>query len=58
MSCTASADTCTTYTSAIRTIIFGVVSIAQLIEVTDSAMLGGVPEVMSSNLAVVGHKIF
>ena len=44
--CTALANT---YTSAIRTIFFGVVSIAQLVEVTDSAVLGGVAEVVSSN---------
>ena len=35
--------------------LFGVVSIAQLVEVTDSAVLGGVAEVVSSNPAV-GHK--
>ena len=44
--CTALANT---YISALRTIFFGVVSIAQLVEVTDSAVLGGVAEVMSSN---------
>ena len=33
----------------------GVVSIAQLVEVTDSAVPGGVAEVVSSNLTV-GHK--
>ena len=44
--CTALANT---YISAIRTIFFGVVSIAQLVEVTDSAVLGGVAEVVSSN---------
>ena len=33
----------------LRTIFFGVVSIAQLVEVTDSAVLGGVAEVVSSN---------
>ena len=38
-----------TYISAIRTIFFGVVSIAQLVEVTDSAVLCGVAEVVSSN---------
>ena len=38
-----------TYVSAIRTIFFGVVSMAQLVEVTDSAVLGGVAEVVSSN---------
>ena len=37
------------YISAIRTISFGVVSIAQPVEVTDSAVLGGVAEVVSSN---------
>ena len=40
-----------------RTIFFGVVSIAQLVEVKDSAVLGGVVEVLSSN-PTVGHKIF
>ena len=44
--CTALANT---YVSAIRTIFFGVVSMAQLVEVTDSAVLGGVAEVVSSN---------
>ena len=44
--CTALANT---YISAIRTIFFGVVSMAQLVEVTDSAVLGGVAEVVSSN---------
>ena len=43
--------------SAIRTIFFGVVSMAQLVEVTVSAMLGGVVEVVSSNPALV-IKIF
>ena len=38
-----------TYVSAIRTIFFGVASMAQLVEVTDSAVLGGVAEVVSSN---------
>ena len=52
--CTALADT---YISAIRTIFFGVVTIAQLVEVTDSAVLGGVAEVVSS-IPAVGHKIF
>ena len=52
--CTALADT---YISAIRTIFIGIVSIAQLVEVTDSAMLGGVVEVVSS-IPAVGHKIF
>ena len=49
---TALADT---YISAIRTILFGVVSLAQLVEVADSAVLGGVVEVMSS-IPTVGHK--
>ena len=44
--CTALANT---YVSTIRTIFFGVVSMAQLVEVTDSAVLGGVAEVVSSN---------
>ena len=44
-----------TYISAIRTIFFGVVSIAQLVEVTDSAVLDGVTAVVSSN-PMVGHK--
>ena len=35
----------------------GVVSIAQLVEVTDSAVLDGVVEVVSS-IPAVGHKIF
>ena len=52
--CTALADT---YISAIRTIFFGVVSIAQLVEVADSAMLDGVVEVVSS-IPAVDHKIF
>ena len=53
--CTILADT---YISAIRTIFFGgVVSIAQLVEVTESAVLGGVVEVVSS-IPAVGHKIF
>ena len=38
-----------TYISAIQTIFFGVVSIAQLVQVTDSAVLGGVAEVVSLN---------
>ena len=50
--CTALADT---YISAIRTIFLGVVSIAQLVEVTDSAVLGGVVEVVSS-IPAMGHK--
>ena len=52
MTCTALANT---YISAIRTIFIGVVSTAQLVEVTDSAVLGGVAEVVSSN-PMVGHK--
>ena len=52
--CTALADT---YISAIRIIFTGVVSIVQLVEVTDSAVLGGVVEVVSS-IPAVGHKIF
>ena len=52
--CIALADT---YISSIRTIFFGVVSIAQLVEVTDSAVLGGVVEVVGS-ISAVGHKIF
>ena len=52
--CTTLADT---YISAIRTIFFGVVSTAQLVEVTNSAVLGGVVEVVSS-IPAVGHKIF
>ena len=44
-----------TYISAIRTIFFGIVSIAQLVEVTDRAALGDVAEVVSSN-PTVGHK--
>ena len=40
------------YISAIRTIFFGVISIAQSVEVTDSAVLGGVVEVVSSIPAV------
>ena len=35
--------------------VFWVVSIAQLVEVTDSAVLGGVAEVEISN-STVGHK--
>ena len=52
--CTALADS---YISAIRIIFFGIGSIAQLVEVTDSAVLGDVVEVVSS-IPVVGHKIF
>ena len=51
--CTALAST---YISAIPTIFFWVVSIAQLVEMTDSAVLGGVAEVVSSN-PMVDHKI-
>ena len=36
-----------TYISAVRTIFYGVVSIAHLVEVTDSAVLGDVVEVVS-----------
>ena len=46
-----------TYISAIPTILFGVVSMAQLVEVTVSAKLGGVVEVVSS-ISAVGHKYF
>ena len=52
--CTALADT---YITGMRTIFLGVISIAQLVEVTDSAVLGGVVEVVSS-IPAVGHKIF
>ena len=41
--------------TAIRTIFLGVVSIAQVVEVTDSAVLGGVVEFVSSN-PTMGHK--
>ena len=37
--------------------LFWFISIAQLEEVTDIAVLGGVADVMSSN-PTVGHKIF
>ena len=50
--CTALADT---YINAIRTIFFVVVSIAQLVEVADSAELGDVVEVVSS-IHTVGHE--
>ena len=53
--CTALANT---YISTIRTLFFGVVSIAQLVEVTDSAVLGGVAEVVSSNPTVDDKNIF
>ena len=46
-----------TYINAIRTIFNGVVSIAQLVDVTDSAVLGDVVEVVSS-ITMVGHKFF
>ena len=36
--------------------LFGIVSIAQLVDVTDSAALGGVAKVVSSK-PTVGHKI-
>ena len=51
---TALADTCI---CAIRTVFWGVDSIAQLVEVTDSVVLSGVVEVVISN-PTVGHKIF
>ena len=38
-------------------LLFGVVSIVQLVEVTESALLGGVVEIVSS-IPMVGHKIF
>ena len=38
-------------------IFFGVVSMVQLVEVTDSAVLGGVAEVVSLN-PTLGHEIF
>ena len=43
------------YMSAIRTIFIGVVYIAQLVEVTDSAVQGDLVEVVSS-IPAVGHK--
>ena len=46
-----------TYIRAIQTIFWGVVSIAQLVEVTNSAVLGGVVEGLGS-IPAVGHKIF
>ena len=46
--CTALSNTCT-YISAFRTLLFGLVSIAQFVGVTDSAVLGGIVEVVSSN---------
>ena len=52
MTCTTLAHT---YISAIRTIFLGAVSIAQLVEVADSAVLGGVVEVVNS-IPTVGHK--
>ena len=45
------------YINIYRTIFLGVFSIAQLVEVTDSLMLGGVAEVVSLN-RTVGHKFF
>ena len=53
--CTALADT---YICAIRAIFYGVVSIAQSVEVTDSAVLGGVVEVVSPISAVGPLNIF
>ena len=50
--CTTLADT---YISAMRTIFFVVVPIAQLVEVKDSAVLGVVVEVVHS-IPAVGHK--
>ena len=41
-----------TFISATRIVFIGVVSIAQLVEVTDSAVLEGVVEVVSSNPAL------
>ena len=38
-------------------LLFGVVSIAQLVEVADSAVLGGVVEVVME-IPTVGHNIF
>ena len=55
MTCTALANT---YISATRTIFIGVVLIVQLVEVTDSAVLGGVAEVVSSNPTVSHKNIF
>ena len=52
--CTALADT---YICAIRAIFFGVVSIAQLVEVTGSAEPGGVVEVVRL-IPAGGHKIY
>ena len=43
------------FISATQTIFFGVVSIEQLVEVADSAVLGGVVEILSS-IPTVGHK--
>ena len=40
-----------TETANFLAIFFGVVSVAQLVEVTDSAALGGVVEVVNSNPA-------
>ena len=44
-----------TYISAIRTIFLWVVSISQLVEVADSAVLGGVVTVVSS-IPTMSHK--
>ena len=44
-------------TGAIRTIFLGIVSIVQLAEVMDSAVLGGVVGVVSSN-PMTGDKYF
>ena len=46
------------YISAIRTIFLGVVSIAQLVKVTDSALLGGVVKVVSSIPTVLIYQNF
>ena len=50
--CTALAGT---YISAIRTIFLWVVSIAQLVEVANSAVLGGVVKVVRS-IRTMSHK--
>ena len=54
MTCTALADT---YISAIRTIFFWIVLIALLVEVADSAVLGGVVDIVDS-IPTVGHNFF
>ena len=54
MTCTALSDT---YISAVRTVFLGVVSIAQLVEEADSAVLGGGVQIVSS-IRTVDHKIF